>query len=204
MSDKFSHMTELLRSVRSQGNYKFEIDNSRGSKIKLFAPHGGCIEPCTGRIVKSIARGRWDYFIFRGTRRDGCYDTLHVTSTNYDEPRCLGMAENAVLAVSIHGCCGDGNFIEVGGGNTHAVDDLIRYLVHAGFRSKPASAAKSGSDERNFVNKAHNKGVQLELTDGFREFLFSNYPTKPRINLATFPAFIRTLQRWIACVEERI
>src|SRR6516162_8474933 len=104
VADTYPDMRTLLSSLPPEGNYTFHIEKRYNSFIKLFAPHGGCIEPCTGVLVREIAGDRWDYFIFQGIRKKDCFRTLHVASTNYDEPQCCSLALSATLAVSIHGC----------------------------------------------------------------------------------------------------
>ena len=88
-------MTELLRTLPPKENYAISIDSSRNSKIKIFAPHGGCIEPATEPIALALALGSYDYYIFSGKRKEGCNRYLHVTSAHYDEPQCLRMADEA-------------------------------------------------------------------------------------------------------------
>src|SRR5260221_1402001 len=125
-------MTELLRKVPPEGNYTMHVETRHRSDVKLFAPHGGCVAPCTGPLVREIAQGRFDHFIFNGIRKKDCFRTLHVTSVNYDEPRCLAMARDALIALAIHGCDGAESFIEVGGGNRSLALGLREYLIERG------------------------------------------------------------------------
>ena len=203
MPDKFNSMKSLLKAIPAEGNYEFEICRERQSVIKLFAPHGGCIEPGTRRIVQSLASKRWDYFIFRG-RRNGndCYDTLHVTSEGYDEERCVDMANSAILAVAVHGRGGDDSRIEVGGGSFKLAKDLVEHLREHGYPAVPAPRSMDGSSPKSFVNLAREKGIQLELTDGFRNSLFSDYPKRPQPRQKIFDGFIETLRAWLTDAEK--
>ena len=194
-------MTELLRDLPSPGNYEIQTDESRGSRVKLFAPHGGCIEPCTGALVREIAAGRTDWYVFHGTCRHSCYGTLHVTSTHYDEPRCLRMAERAEVAVALHGCAGDDRFVEVGGGNAPAVASLLELLQEREFPVRPAPDARQGGDARNFVNLSRRRGVQLELSAGFRRSLFADYPRTAHPHPRAVRRLVRTMREWIASLE---
>src|SRR5881409_2336160 len=122
-------MTELLSHLPSDGHYKIQFNDTRYSNVKLFAPHGGCIEPCTGNLVIELAGESFDYYVFHGTMKTNCFRTLHVSSTCYDEPHCQQMAREAVVAVAIHGCEGEKEFVEIGGGNRRLVTSLHDYLV---------------------------------------------------------------------------
>ena len=110
-------MTELVSTLPARENYTIRVDSSHASKIKVFAPHGGCIEPCTGPIALALAKDNFDCFVFSGIRQKDCFKMLHVTSTRYDEPRCLAMAREAEVALAVHGCDGEEPFAQVGGGN---------------------------------------------------------------------------------------
>ncbi len=188
----------------AENNYAIQSDVSRGSKVRLFAPHGGCIEPCTGPIVLAIAAENVDYFVFNGVRKKDCFKTLHVTSTHYDEPQCLRMTEESEVGIAIHGCDGEKSFIEVGGGDRDLASQLAEYLKARGFTVISASQARKGEDGRNFINRAKRGGVQLELSAGFRKSLFPDFPRATRRNPQTFPAFIEAMRVWISSIEQSI
>jgi phage replication-related protein YjqB (UPF0714/DUF867 family) len=64
------------------------------------------------------------------------------------------------------------------------------------------SGDNDGSDPQNFINLAADRGVQVEFSEGFREYLFNDYPGFPRQNPETFPQFTRVMKAWlekIAC-----
>lgn len=194
-------MSELVERLPPEGNYEFRLEESRGSRVKLFAPHGGCIERCTDRLVHEIARGDLDYFIFLGKRRTRCYETLHVTSTHYDEPRCLDMARRSEVAVAIHGCSGNARFIEVGGGNPRLVSGLRACLQHAGYRARVGPPSRRGADERNFINLARSGGVQMELSAGFRRSLFSRLSPALEPDPTALRAFVGVVRGWLLQLE---
>lgn len=197
-------MKSLLAAIPAKGNYKFEICSERQSAIKLFAPHGGCIEPGTRRIVQSLAGETWDYYIFRGTRKNReCHQTLHVSSESYDEVRCMDMARKAILAIAVHGRTGEDPRIEVGGGSREFAFLLCELLRSHGFPAQPAPVAMNGQGPRNFVNFAVQRGIQLELTNGFRRSLFSNYPARPKPN-REFGRFITVVSDWMVGIEHQL
>jgi phage replication-related protein YjqB (UPF0714/DUF867 family) len=72
----------------------------RNSSTVIIAPHGGGIEPGTSEIAEAIAGPDLLFVDFAGIRSGG-NAILHITSTNFDEPRCTALVEPAdrVLAV---------------------------------------------------------------------------------------------------------
>lgn len=201
LPETFTSMKSLLAAIPAKGNYKFEICSKQQSAIKLFAPHGGCIEPGTRWIVRSLAGETWDYFIFRGIRKNGkCYETLHVSSECYDETRCTDMAKKAMLAIAVHGRAGEDSRIEVGGGSLSFASDLCELFRYQGFPAEPAPSIMKGQSPQNFINLAAQRGIQLELTDGYRRSLFSNYPARPKPN-REFDRFIALGREWLMKTE---
>lgn len=202
MKDTFKSMTELLASLPEKDNYFFKIDATHGSKVKIFAPHGGCIEPGTSPIVLELAEGTFDYYIFHAIRKTRCNQTLHVTSANYDEPGCLRMARDAQVAVAFHGCDGLDSFIEIGGGHPALADGLKGLMSAAGYPVVPASPDLKGERKRNFINQASIGGVQLELSKGLRQSLFADFPRSLQRNPNTLQPFIQTIRGWLKTIEE--
>jgi phage replication-related protein YjqB (UPF0714/DUF867 family) len=201
MVDRFKSMSELLHAVPAHGNYEIQHDASMGTRVKLFAPHGGCIEPCTGALVREIALGRTDFYIFHGMRKKSCYGTLHVTAVNYDEERCNRMARSAEIAVAIHGCSGRASFIELGGGNRAAARQLLVHLARRDFPARLALGNRKGADNRNFINLSRRQGVQLELSAGFRRSLYADFPKTLQPNPVALRRFVQAVQDWILEVE---
>ena len=194
-------MTELVRTLPARENYAIQVDSSHASKIKVFAPHGGCIEPCTGPTALALAKDNFDCFVFSGIRKKDCFKMLHVTSTRYDEPRCLAMAREAEVALAVHGCDGEEPFAQVGGGNVDLVQNLISYLNELGYSADPASADLKGEDERNFINLSRKKGIQVELSAGFRRNLFPAFPRSIQRHPEEFPRFIASMRSWMLGIE---
>ena len=202
--DKFSSMTELLGKVNAQENYEIYADRAYRSKVKLFAPHAGCIEPCTGEIVHALASDQFDCFVFRGIRKKECFKTLHVTSTHYDEPQCLGMVREAELAIAFHGCDGEESFLQLGGGSAAFSSHLSTLLKDSGYKVVPVAQNLRGEDERNFINQAHKKGIQVECSAGFRRNLFPGFPKTLQRHPTEFPRFISLLREWLEIVQAEL
>ena len=204
MADTFPSMSKLLNALSARDNYVVHADGSRGSRVKIFAPHGGCIEPGTEALALAISLDRFDYFIFSGKRKKGCFQTLHVTSTHYDEPRCLQMAQEAEVALAIHGCDGDESAIHVGGGNVGLVSNLCHYFDDQKFPAFLATGQMKGEDERNFINRSQQKGVQIELSVGFRKHLFPGFPKTVQRHPQEFPRFVESMRRWLMKIDHNL
>ena len=200
-ADLYGSMTELLRDIPQDGNYDSLAEESRNSRVRLFAPHGGCIEPGTDRLVVALASNEFDFYLFRGIRMHECYRTLHVTSAQYDEPGCVRMATGAMLAVSIHGCDASEELIEVGGGNLDAASSLREHLIRKHYPAVLPQKHRQGEEPANFINLAKHRGVQLELTAGFRSMLFPGFPRTDQRDPRTFNAFITDIREWLLLVE---
>jgi phage replication-related protein YjqB (UPF0714/DUF867 family) len=194
-------MTALLGALPAKDNFSIFIDRSHRSPVKIFVPHGGCIEPCTEPIAMAIAKDRFDLFAFSGVRTKDCFKTLHVTSTHYDEPECLSMAREATLAIAIHGCEGEREAIMIGGGNEPLVQNLLAHLKGLGYPAVKPEGGLSGSDENNFVNFAKHRGIQLELSAGFRRQLFPSFPRSGHRDPAAFPKFVDVMRDWIGTIN---
>jgi len=202
--DQFRSMEELLAAVPSRDNYSFHIETKYQSKIKLFAPHGGCIEPCTSHIVMSLATGTYDSYIFNGIRKKECFKNLHVTSTNYDEPHCLMMARDSEMAISVHGCNDSDDHIQIGGGNKAAAAKLADCLTTNGYVVVTPSDDLQGANPKNFINLSRRKGIQLELSVGFRKNLFPSFPKSIQKDPKQFDRFIKTMRNWLDEMDRQI
>lgn len=66
----------------------------KDNNILLTAIHGGGIEPGTTELARRVSNvGKYNFYSFEGLRKHN-NDQLHVTSTNYDEPKLINMLEN--------------------------------------------------------------------------------------------------------------
>jgi phage replication-related protein YjqB (UPF0714/DUF867 family) len=196
-ADTFGSMTELVGALAAGENYSLQIDTSYHSAVKIFAPHAGCIEPCTGPVALALAEGHFDLFAFHGTRKKDCFDTLHVTSARYDLPECVRLASEGELAVSIHGCAGKESFLEIGGGAADLAAELTELLVRNGFDARVPPLSRRGEDPGNFINKAKRGGIQIEMSEGIRRSLFPSYPRPLSRNPQLFASFIDCTRNWL-------
>lgn len=72
------------------------------SNIVVVAPHSGSIEPGTSEIADAIAGTDYVFYAFEGLKSSDNGD-LHITSVNFDEPRCLELVRSSSWVMTIHG-----------------------------------------------------------------------------------------------------
>lgn len=189
----------------------------------VMAIHGGDVEPWTDEIADEIAQYNrrcvyiGGYFCTLGTsvyqmiadvdEGETCEPEnggdpfikdnrdLHITATNYDEPKALEMVDEAYTIVTIHGLADssyagtDKKVICVGGLNQEMRDDFISRVNNdsllSGFvRAEDATASGSfcptsarGISPANIVNMSPTNpdgGLQLEITRTVRDSLFAS------------------------------
>src|SRR5512147_3147748 len=88
----------------------------RASRVVVAAPHGGGIEPGTSEIAVAIAGRDLSYYLFEGHKREG-NAALHITSSNFDEPRGLALLRRACCALTVHGEASETEMVYLGGLN---------------------------------------------------------------------------------------
>jgi phage replication-related protein YjqB (UPF0714/DUF867 family) len=147
----------------------------RHSPIAIIAPHAGGIEVGTSQISLEIAGTDFSSYLFEGKKaRDN--RTLHITSTNFDEPLCLGLLQRSAFALTVHGERSNDDIVYLGGLHEEARDSLRAALEEQGFTAKEhENPSLQGTSQKNICNKGTlGAGVQLELAKGLRQTLFSS------------------------------
>lgn len=170
---------------------------SRGP-ICIIAPHGGGIEPGTSEIAREIAGDDCSLYLLEGLLLRGNGD-LHVTSTNFDDPRCHGLLDAADRVIAIHGCkdrsAGDLK-VYIGGRDFQLRAHVTNSLKEAGF-SIENDMMLMGENESNICNRGRSRaGVQLEISLSLRATFFENLKTREgRKNPSkTFMRFCRAVR----------
>ena len=107
---------EMLRQNEREGvDYEVvTVTENRDPSVVVMAPHGGDIEPHTSLLADEIATDEFVFYEFRGKKKSG-NRTLHITSTRFDEPCAVGLAERAEVVLAVHGARGGAEFLMVGG-----------------------------------------------------------------------------------------
>lgn len=103
-----------LIAARQEGrDYDRVIQFQRHAQVAILAPHGGRIEPGTGRIATEIAGDEFSLYCFR-SRMPSREANLHITSHNFDDPDCIGPLSRHRHVVKVHGCKADGELVLLG------------------------------------------------------------------------------------------
>jgi len=159
----------------------------RAASAAVIAPHGGKIEPGTSEMAMAIAGGSYSLYSFEGLRSRP-HRHLHITSTNFDEPRCLHLIATHKFVVSIHGLRGEHKTVDLGGLDIGLRDAACQKLKDVGFIAKVVTKGSHAAlSERNICNRGQRRiGVQLELTRGLRIAVLQE-----RTRLAAFAQAIR-------------
>jgi phage replication-related protein YjqB (UPF0714/DUF867 family) len=111
--DRYENYAELCESKREGIDFQIHVIE-RTESTAVIATHGGQIEPGTFQIAAAIADDSYSLYCFQGLRSRPHSD-LHITSTSFDEPRCLRLIAKCDLVVSVHGLRGKHEAVQVGG-----------------------------------------------------------------------------------------
>lgn len=172
MPDRYGCYRELERANTEGVDYRVEARQVDGTDLLVLAPHGGGIEPGTSEIAKGVAGSDASLYLFEGLKASG-NRTLHITSTNFDEPRCLSLLASAARVLAIHGEGSSGELVLVGGRDTVNRDSIAAAFGRHGFTAGQAGPGLRGEDPANVCNRGTRKlGVQLEISEGLRRTLF--------------------------------
>jgi phage replication-related protein YjqB (UPF0714/DUF867 family) len=194
MSDKYAKF-EALASGEPDGSYAV-IPHDIGSRIVVAAPHGGGIEPGTSEIARAIAGTVFSCYLFEGKKASGNSE-LHITSSNFDEPKCLSLLRRADIVLTVHGEDSESDVAFLGGRHTAAAASVRAALEQNGFTVKEhTDPCLRGIHPQNICNVGRmGAGVQLELSVGLRKSLFRSLSRtgrkEPKPRLAQFADLVR-------------
>jgi len=173
MTDKYATFDELKRSELADA-YRIDV-HDLGSRVAIVAPHAGGIEPGTSEVSLGIAAGDISLYLFEGMKRKGNSD-LHITSTNFDEPRCLQLVKTVEVAMTVHGEGSDREAVYIGGRHLELRERVRAELAARGFRAERHESPRlQGSALQNICNRCSSGlGVQLEISFGLRRTFFDS------------------------------
>ena len=182
-------------------DYTIHTQMASDRDVLVMSIHGGRIELRTSDIARSLVdRYNWSLYDFTANARGEClngldnYQRLHITSTNFDEPRALALVGTHQKSVSIHGYGTRRGYSEgvicVGGKEDHQRKRFIDYLnarreSFTLYTLQPldATLAEDGGTcdglegvlSSNIVNRnSRGMGLQLEFSRVLREGLVSS------------------------------
>ena len=172
MADKYGSFLGLARNEKEGRDFRIHC-RDRGSATVIIAPDGGGIEPGTSEIADAIADDDLSFYAFVGIKSRGNRH-LHITSTRFDEPRCVAIVSASEKAVSIHGEDSPGRVIFLGGRDRDHVSRLRAALEERGFCTE-IHQRLPGQGEKNICNRGRSGvGLQLELSEGLRRSFFES------------------------------
>lgn len=193
--DRYANYDDLKRHEIIGEDYVI-LSRTGNSRIAVVALHGGGIEPGTVDIADVLAGTEHTFYAFKGIKKKG-NAVLHISSTKFDEPEGITIAENAGIVVSIHGCRGKYDRIFVGGRNQNLKEKIYYMLEKAGFNSEISEKeGLHGRYPENICNRClSGEGVQLEISRGLREKMFDNLAKRRlRKRNKLFFRFVETLR----------
>src|SRR5215510_14731857 len=160
MKDKFRNFQELENYYRANADYLIKPIHRSGSIIVL-AIHAGGIEPGTSELAQAIAGNDFSLYLFEGLAKRN--QTLHITSTNFDEPRCLEMLKEHNTSLSLHGFNETGRdpLIYLGGKDVSLIQHLLDTLIKSGYQTRINTDEFAATDPKNVCNRTMSgRGVQ--------------------------------------------
>ncbi|MFN2199225.1 MAG: poly-gamma-glutamate hydrolase family protein [Anaerolineales bacterium] len=191
-----------LAGAESEGrDYRIELI-SRPGPVAILAPHGGGIEPGTAELAAALAAEQHSLYIFDGCKL-GESRRLHITSTRFDEPRCLGLLTQVMIVVAVHGCAGERQAVYTGGRDGPLQERVLHQLAQDGFHAQPDKPARAGLHPHNVCNRGrHGRGLQLELTEGLRRAMFHTLDRQGRQHPT--PIFHRLVHSLSRALDEHL
>jgi phage replication-related protein YjqB (UPF0714/DUF867 family) len=192
--DLYASFASLAAAEREGRDYRI-VACQRDSPFLVAAPHAGGIEPGTGELAVALAGRQHSLYLFEGLMIAGC-QSLHITSTCFDEPRALAMAARAAVVITVHGCAGEGQAVYTGGLHLPLQKAVLASLRRAGYQAAWDHDLRAGEHPDNLCNRGQQgQGLQLEITEGLRQTLFASLERPGRRKpTPAFGRFVRTLQ----------
>lgn len=165
---------EALKAEQTEGHdFRVRVAMREDVAVAVIAPHGGAIEPGTSELASAIAGKQLSLAIFEGTKAAQNRD-LHITGTNFDEPRCAELVVRSRTAVAIHGEASQEVTVFIGGADAGLRSHISNALEDAGFTVREHEDPNlQGRSKTNICNRGTSgAGVQLELSRGLRSTFF--------------------------------
>ncbi|MDY0057674.1 MAG: poly-gamma-glutamate hydrolase family protein [Methyloversatilis sp.] len=166
--DCHASFDSLSRAHREGIDYHVTVER-RGSGVAIVAPHGGRIERGTSEVARAIAGDDFDLYLFEGALPALNFETLHITSTRFDEPRALALIADCDAVLAVHGVADTGERALLGGRDRALACAIADRLYARGVLAQTSGHRYAGLDPRNLCNRGRQgRGVQIELSDRLR------------------------------------
>ncbi|CAF1916965.1 poly-gamma-glutamate hydrolase family protein [Bacillus subtilis] len=173
-ADKYSNFEELKANESPLSYNILTTDVDR--RVLILAPHGGGIEGGTSELARELSKS-YSTYLFEGLRIPGASE-LHITSTNFDEPKALDLLSKHDLTISIHGYASSKKHTLVGGTDREKAAKITSLLTDAGFSAELLSedSRLAGTNGQNIANKnSTGMSIQLEISTEQRREMFNNF-----------------------------
>lgn len=166
--DRYRRYAELAAEQVEGRDYRVTAVR-RGSGIAVIAPHGGRIERGTSEVARAIAGEAFDLYLFEGCLPSLNFETLHLTSRHFDEPRALALIAGCHTVLAVHGVADTGERALLGGRDSLLACAIADRLFVRGVLARVSGHRYPGRDAANVCNRGSSRqGVQLELSDRLR------------------------------------
>lgn len=195
--DKYGSFPQLKKGEREGVDFRVDTLKRESASTTILAPHGGGIEPGTSEVARGIAGDEASLALFEGTKPAGNYESLHIKSTNFNEPRCMELVQAARHVLTIHGENSNETVIFLGGRDSELGKCIQSALERRGYAVKThRNPNLQGTAPTNVCNRGvRNAGVQLELSHGLRLTLFESLTSKGRMTpTLEFAKFVETVR----------
>lgn len=172
MKDKFNSFASLSRHKKEGIDFTIINRKVEGSTVTIVAPHAGMIEPGTREIAETAAANSHSLYIFDGNAAtsDLAFAELHLTSTQFDEPRCLALVSKSAKTITIHGCADKEAVVYIGGLDVTLAKKLSASFNRHGIKALTQGHRFPALSPSNICNKnIRGQGVQLEFGRGIRD-----------------------------------
>ena len=168
--ENFRSFSELASATQEGIDFR-RVVRPTASGIAVIAPHGGNLEPGASEIAALIAGQELSLYSFVSLKQEGDL-SLRITSTRFDDPKCVEICAISDRVISVHGCPGEEKAVYVGGLDLDLGKEIIFSLRRAGIQSDIDHVYR-GQSRDNICNKGRTRaGVQLEITQALRQELF--------------------------------
>lgn len=170
MKQRFNSFSELAHHKKEGEHYDIVVKENSHSHVSIVAPHGGNIEWNTSKIAKDIAANDHNLYLFEAKEAENCFYEMHVTSNQFDEPRCLELISLTDTTLTIHGCRGDEPVVYIGGRDEKLKKSLADAFNKHNIKALTEGHIYKGSSPENICNRnQRGEGVQLEFSRGIRD-----------------------------------
>ncbi len=167
---KYATFAELLERENPQQDYEIRA-RAGTSGIAVLAIHGGNLQPGTSELAEVIAGEDHAFYTFVSLKPE-IDQTLYVSSVQFDEPRALEIVGAADSVLSIHGCQGAAEFVQLGGLDEDWKQRVQLALLDAGFAV--FDQEMSGIHAREICNRGRlGRGLRIEVSRGLRDRIFN-------------------------------